>query len=175
MAIWGNPGPDIWNKSLDVRAMVTRLHWSTSPNLCLQFKHISLNVFHNDGEGKHLTQDTNQISYKTPKTRSHNWSPTSSVKTVQYWNIFIKNSWYNLPLTVGGDSKASLLAKRKPKIDSQVSRSKICDWRAMSWTRRSTRWQSTACLWIESWAERKTYNFIIKSLNKKDLSLNQAK
>ena len=43
-----------------------------------------------------------QISYKTPRTRSQSWSPTSS-------------------LTAGGDSKASLMANKNPRKDSQVS------------------------------------------------------
>ena len=50
------------------------------PALCLQFMHISLNVFQRVGPGNDLTQAINQISNNTPSTRSHSWSPISSVK-----------------------------------------------------------------------------------------------
>lgn len=70
-------------------------------------------------------------SKRTLKTRSHNWSATSS-------------------LTVGGERRVSFIAKRNKSKTSQVPLSKILESCAICWSVLKTLWQNTACLCIVS-------------------------
>ena len=83
-------------------------------------------VFQRVGPGKDLTQAISQISYSTPSTRSQSWSPTSS-------------------LTAGGASRASLMASRKERRESQVSRSIV--W--LCWANSCTRLEQKLIFSIE--------------------------
>lgn len=127
----GNDGPYVNSKRRAVNAKLTRFHCSTRAIRCLSNEHDSWSVFQSDGDGKHRTHANSQTSNKTLSTRSHSWSPTSS-------------------LMVGGASNISLIANRNSSSDSHVSLFNFCDDWATCCRVRSTRWHSTAWRLITS-------------------------
>lgn len=144
-------------KSLAVSAKHTLFHCSIRANRCLHRRQDSRKVRHRGGDGKFLSQATNQTlkrnryridlntcfirrkinstSSKTPKTLSQSCSPASS-------------------RTAGGASKASLIPMRNSNRLSQVSLSKAVGPLATCCSVLNTLWQSTACLLIVSVPEK---------------------
>lgn len=133
----GKLGPYVNSNKRAVRAKFTRFHCSISDMRWRNSAHDSCNVFHSDGDGKQRTQAISHTSNSTLNTRSHSWSPTSS-------------------LTVGGASSTSLIANKNNSSDSHVSGVSFCDDCTTCWRVRSTRWHRTACRFITSGAVRES-------------------
>lgn len=127
----GNDGPYRNSNKRADNAIFTRFHCSINAMRCRSSLHDSWSVFHSDGDGKLRTHAINQTSNRTLKTRSHNWSLTSS-------------------LIVGGAKRPSLIANKKSKSDSHVSALSFCEDWATCCSVRKTRWHNTAWRLIKS-------------------------
>ena len=77
----GKSGPFMNFSRWKVSAWFTLCHCVIRASWCRQLMHMLRNVFHRDGDGKHLWHARSHIVNRTLSTRSHRRSPISSAIT----------------------------------------------------------------------------------------------